>query len=282
MTRKMWSVDEIDKIKSAYATAETSEQLNLAGLSEMLGRSMASISSQAGRLGLRDIKRKGVNVRKDLPKYSTAEDLRAAQSRMAKERIASNGHPRGMLGKTHTQEMKANLSNIHSAKWAALSEDEKSAHIMKMAKGRVAKIGSFNGTKSRGSWKAGWREIGGKRNYYRSRWEANYARYLEWLKVRGEISEWKHEPETFWFDSIKRGVRSYLPDFRVWEVNGSSNLHEVKGWMDARSKTTLKRMAKYHPEEKITLIREKDYNAIARTVGRMIDGWEGSGRNDRY
>lgn len=130
--------------------------------------------------------------------------------------------------------------------------------------------------------KAGWREIGGYRKYYRSRWEANYARYLQWLKERGEILDWKHEPETFWFEAIKRGVRSYLPDFRVWEKGGSSSLHEVKGWMDDRSKTTLKRMAKYHPNEKIIVVRERDYNAIAKTVGPMITGWEKSERKDRW
>ena len=91
------------------------------------------------------------------------------------------------------------------------------------------------------SCKSGWREIGGIRKYYRSRWEANYARYLEFLKVNGEIEKWEHEPETFWFEGIKRGVMSYLPDFRVTEKNGDIVFHEVKGWMDARSITKIKR-----------------------------------------
>lgn len=134
---------------------------------------------------------------------------------------------------------------------------------------------------SEARWKAGWRVVGDKRNYYRSRWEANYARYLEWLKEHGQIAGWQHEPETFWFESIKRGVRSYLPDFRVWENNGATVLHEVKGWMCPRSKTTLKRMAKYHPAETIVVIREKQYNEIARKVGLMIKEWESGGRADR-
>jgi hypothetical protein len=144
---------------------------------------------------------------------------------------------------------------------------------MRAMRTKVARHGSIAPNVSHGNWKAGWREIGGKRNYYRSRWEANYARYLEWLKSRGEIVDWQHEPETFWFDAIKRGVRSYLPDFRVWEKDGSTPLHEVKGWMDARSKTTLKRMAKYHPSETIILIRERAYNDIARKIGPMIQDW---------
>lgn len=121
---------------------------------------------------------------------------------------------------------------------------------------------------------AGWRTIAGRRNYYRSRWEANYARYLQWLKERGDIIEWAHEPRTYWFESIKRGVRSYLPDFEVTENNGKINLHEVKGWMDPRSKTKLKRMKKYYPEIEIILIDKPVYTSISKMCSRLIKGWE--------
>ena len=40
---------------------------------------------------------------------------------------------------------------------------------------------------------------------------------LEWLKKNKQIKKWEHEPETFWFEGIMRGCRSYLPDFRVTE-----------------------------------------------------------------
>ena len=122
--------------------------------------------------------------------------------------------------------------------------------------------------------KSGWREIGGKRNYYRSRWESNYCRYLEWLKSIGEIVDWQHEPKTFWFDGIRRGCVSYLPDFRVYEKSGAIVYHEVKGWMDPKSITKIKRMAKYHPDVKLIVIDSKAYKAIARQVSGMIKGWE--------
>jgi hypothetical protein len=125
-----------------------------------------------------------------------------------------------------------------------------------------------------GKWKAGWHVIGGKRKFYRSKWEANYAHYLEWLKQRGEISDWQHEPETFWFDSIKRGVRSYLPDFKVTLPDGRVEFHEVKGHMDDRSKTKIKRMAKYHPAIKLIVIDEKTYRSIAGIFGKAVPGWE--------
>lgn len=123
-------------------------------------------------------------------------------------------------------------------------------------------------------WKSGWRVVGGKRRYFRSRWEANYARYLEWLRARGEIKSWEHEPRCFWFDAIKRGVRSYLPDFEVIENNDKVVYHEVKGWMDPKSKTKIKRMAKYYPDITLIVVGEKSYKSISSSVCKLIKDWE--------
>lgn len=122
--------------------------------------------------------------------------------------------------------------------------------------------------------KAAWREFGGQRNFYRSKWEANYGRYLEFLKHYGEIREWAHEAQTFWFNGIKRGVVSYLPDFRVLRLDMSFEYHEVKGWMDGRSKTKIKRMAKYYPNVKLVVIGSKQYTEIKNKLSKMIEGWE--------
>jgi len=124
------------------------------------------------------------------------------------------------------------------------------------------------------AWKAGWREIGGYKKYYRSRWEANYARYLEWLRERGEIKEWAHEPDTFWFDKIVRGCRSYLPDFKIIENDDKIIYHEVKGRMDAKSKTKIKRMKKYHPKVALVVIAAKEYSEIENKLGAIISEWE--------
>lgn len=133
-------------------------------------------------------------------------------------------------------------------------------------------MGRINNKKTR--WDQGWRTIGGIKKYYRSRWEANYARYLEWLKTHGQIQSWEHEPKTFWFEKIRRGTRSYLPDFRIVENNGAIRFHEVKGWMDARSKTKIKRMAKYYPDITLIVIDSNAYKAIARQMSNAIEGWE--------
>ncbi len=131
-------------------------------------------------------------------------------------------------------------------------------------------------TQDKTSWKSGWREVAGRRVFFRSRWEANYGRYLQWLKEHGAITEWEHEPETFWFEKIRRGTRSYLPDFRIIELNGSIVFHEVKGWMDQRSRTKINRMRIHHKAVKLIVIPRKTYKQIEGQVGRMIEGWEWS------
>ena len=124
-----------------------------------------------------------------------------------------------------------------------------------------------------GGWKAGKRaDLGDKR--YRSAWEANYARYLNWLKATGNIHHWEFEPDTFWFMQIKRGVRSYLPDFKVWESPTATPYYvEVKGWWDPKSLTKLKRMKKYYPDIRVDIVSRKEYNAIKRW-SRLIPNWE--------
>jgi len=127
--------------------------------------------------------------------------------------------------------------------------------------------------KTRPKARSGWREIGTQRLFFRSAWEANYARYLEFQKEQKLIGDWLYEPKTFWFNSIKRGVRSYLPDFQVFENDGSYTWHEVKGYLDSKSKTKLKRMRIYYPDEKIRLI-DKSWFTQNNSLKNFIPGWE--------
>lgn len=116
-------------------------------------------------------------------------------------------------------------------------------------------------------------DLGGR--YFRSSWEANWARYLNWLLGLGEIQRWDYEAETFEFHKIKRGMRFYTPDFRVVNSNGSVEFHEIKGYMDKRSATKLKRMSKYYPSVRVVLIEKDSYRDMARKVSAMLPGWEG-------
>jgi len=127
-----------------------------------------------------------------------------------------------------------------------------------MAK-RIKNKGSIH---SRGN--AGWYKIAGRKYYFRSGWEVVYARYLEWLKDNGKIEKWEYEPKTFWFKEIKRGVRSYTPDFKIYNWTGTIEYHEVKGYMDNKSKTKVKRMAKYYPSVFLKVVDQNNYKPIKK------------------
>lgn len=203
-------------------------------------------------------------------KFVFTEERRKNISKVRKEHIALHGHPRGALGLKHSDKTKFLLAEKSRQMWVNMSEETRD---------KISKAASINGSKTvmnrvKASWKQGWREIGGINKYYRSRWEANYARYLEWLKKNNQILSWEHEPQTFWFEGIKRGCMSYLPDFRVTELDGRIVFHEVKGWMDDRSKTKIKRMAIYHPDVKLIVIDGKGYKSIETKAKVLISDWE--------
>ncbi len=122
---------------------------------------------------------------------------------------------------------------------------------------------------------------GGKREdldglYVRSSWEANWARYLNWLIDQGVVERWEYEPETFEFEGIKRGTRFYTPDFKVYFVGGKIEYHEVKGYMNAQGRTRMKRMAKYYPEIPLVLVDRPVYKAVEKDVKPFIPNWESS------
>lgn len=192
------------------------------------------------------------------------EESKARMSKAQSDRIKRCGHPRGMLGKHHSDALKEAVSKFHTGKKTPREQVE-----------RMLKTKSINGTMCRErpecSWKSGWVEIGGQRFYARSRWEANYGRYLEWLRQQSQIKSWRHEPTTFWFPKIKRGCVSYLPDFEV--ISNRIEFHEVKGWMDARSITKIKRMAKYHPEVVLKVIDSKAYKNLSKSVSKIVPDW---------
>lgn len=121
---------------------------------------------------------------------------------------------------------------------------------------------------------AGHRVIGGIKRYYRSKMEANYAWYLQFLKEKGEIVHWQHEPHTFWFKEIERGTTSYLPDFVIIFPNQRIEYHEVKGYMDAKSKVKISRMSKYYPEIILQIIDANWFSKNRSSLKNVVPGWE--------
>jgi len=116
----------------------------------------------------------------------------------------------------------------------------------------------------------GYYTIEGKEYFFRSRWEVNYAIYLNFLIKQKQVISWEYEPESFLFEKIRSGTRTYRPDFRVVLSSGSIEYHEVKGWMDPKSLTKLKRMRIYFPEVKMVVIDEEVYTDIKKKLGALL------------
>lgn len=258
----MLTEDDLTKIKNLYLEGFTRGDGKLDSLCKELGRTKPFICRKAKGLKLTNSRR---------PMSDSEKEISSATK---KEWFKNNPHPKGYLGKSHSAHTRKLIGEKSKKSFAKMSLNKKSEKVFKMLKTKY-KRGNLHPRNREGcSWKAGWRDIGGKRCYFRSRWEANYARYLDFLKRNNQISDWEHEPDTFWFEEVKRGVRSYLPDFKVYNIDETHEYHEVKGWMDAKSKTKLKRMAKYHPSIKMVLIDGPVYKSIAKSARTLIKGWE--------
>ena len=113
--------------------------------------------------------------------------------------------------------------------------------------------------------KKGWYTSGDRRYFLKSSWELSYAQFLDIELANGTIKRWEYEPDTFWFERIKRGVRSYTPDFKVEYPDGRVEYHEVKGYLDSKSKTKLNRMRIYHPDIEMKLIDR----AVMKSLGLL-------------
>lgn len=177
-------------------------------------------------------------------------------------------HPKGMEGKKHRDSVKDDMSIRSKKMWADPNHKLNSEQHRQSLSDRSSKMRYWARAKNPYSKsKRGWwisSLDSNKRYFLRSSWEVNYANYLDWLKNKGQIKEWLYEEDTFWFEKIKRGVRSYTPDFKVFNNSGDFEYHEVKGWLDNRSKTKIKRMGIYYPSIKFNVIYKKEYKEIMK------------------
>ena len=275
LNRPKWEGEDIEKIKSAYSKEEG---VDIKDLANSLNRTHAAVACKAEEIGV--TASRGCQIRtKSYKKAISKAQLKrfeGEQGKLEKAKCSEyfikwhseNEHPRGMLGKHHSSESKFAISKAHMGKVIPRER------VIRQMKTKLKKYGTLCNARPKASWKASWQEIGGKRKYFRSRWESNYAKYLQFQKENGLIKEWHHECETFWFDGIKRGCVSYLPDFKVETNDGNHEFHEVKGWMDSASKTKIKRMAKYYPKIILKVFDSVWYRANSPKLSMIIKDWE--------
>ncbi len=112
-------------------------------------------------------------------------------------------------------------------------------------------------------------QVGERYLYFRSKWEANYALYLQMLKENGDIKDWTYEPQPYYEFPIKHGATRYLPDFRVDTQNGDFYLVEVKGFTQGMVK--IRRMAKYFPKIRIEVVDAKGYAQLKKKLGKALN-----------
>ncbi len=254
-----WTSLELKMLTEYYCA----DELDLDGLAHRLKRLKSNVCRKARELGLTDLKRPATTVERE------------HISRRAKQWHENNVHPRGYAGHTHNSKTRAKISVASLAAWRDPESGLNSEDVRQRASDRMTAQQRMNPKMRRGYS----RSRAGKRAdldglFVRSSWEANYARYLNFLIESGNITSWEYEPDRFLFHQIKRGTRSYTPDFKITELDGSIEYHEVKGWMDQKSKTRLRRMAKYYPGVKIVLIDKPVYTEIAKQFRRVLPGWE--------
>lgn len=235
------------------------------------------------------------------PKFANYEDLkkRGFWSEDIKKKIyndkfrmsvslAMKGNKNARSGWHHSDETKKKMSELKIGKPSGRKGMKVSPEtIIKMSaamKGRRVNLGTHWSQESRmkivgrmppnannARSRAGWYDLGdGNNMYFRSSWEVNYAIYLNFLVKQKQINSWSYEKDVFVFEKIKFGTRSYRPDFKIFNKDGTFEYHEVKGWMDNKSKTKLNRMRIYYPDTKIVLIDSDYYKDLKRKVGVML------------
>lgn len=262
--RKEYTEKEINFLK------ENINKMTYDDLAIILDRNKCNICRKCKSIGINKTEQTHSQIKPVKPRYKfTYQDhQKAIETNKIK---AKNGlHPRGYLGHIHSQETRKKLSQCSKRGWSTMTKEKLDLWKEHQRQTRIQN-NTLNPIIIKEN--AYSRAKGGKRKdlnnqYFRSAWEANIARYFNYINVK-----WEYEPKTFVFSNITRGSVSYTPDFYLTEED---KWVEVKGWMDGKSKTKLSRFKKQYPEEykKLILITEKEYKEIKKKLATFIKNWE--------
>jgi hypothetical protein len=250
----LFTQEEKDIIKEWYVSHLESDEggIELEKLAEKLKRPKTSISAIAREMGL--------------TKYGNFSKEERQNRATKMSYVVNNYEPTRFFGKHHTLESRHQMSIKQIIRFENMSDEEKSIRanksIITKRNNNIYTITSNAYSRCKG----GFRED--LQQYFRSSWEANIARYLDYLNIK-----WEFEPKRFNFLEINSGVLSYMPDFYLPELD---KWIEVKGWMDDKSKIRLQYFKQFYPEEsiKLILIDRKKYNLIEKQYKFLINNWE--------
>ena len=262
--RKEYTQEEIRFLK------ENINKMTYDDLAIILGRDKCNVCRKCRQVGIKKDIMCHTKLKEVKQKYKFTKEDHKKAILVNKEKFKNGLHPKGYLGHKHSEETRKKLSACAKKGWDMMNKQKLSEWKKRQRETRI-KNNTLNPIKIKEN--AYSRAKGGKRadlnsQYFRSAWEANIARYYNYLGIK-----WEYEPKTFVFANIKRGSVSYTPDFYL--INEDKWI-EVKGWFDGKSKTKLKRFKQqYHKEyKKLILITEKEYNEIKKKVSPFIKNWE--------
>jgi hypothetical protein len=195
------------------------------------------------------------------------EENKKQRSITTKKYIKEKWHPRWMLWKTHTNEVRNFLSNKSKVMWNDPKSYVNTLEYRQKLSDRMSKLQwqwRYKNSYSRA--KKSKYNHNNKIYSLRSDRERIYCIYLDMIQKWNKIKDWEYESETFRFEAIKRWVRSYKPDFKIYKLDWSIEYHEVKWWMDNKSKTKIKRMAKYYPSITIKIVWETEIKSLKKYI----------------
>lgn len=248
--------------------------IDIRKLSEMLHRPVTSISRYARSISLTNNSRSLTSETVDKIRHSQSvyrqsehyiKDI-APKNKKLLAYYARNQHPKGMLGKHHTDSVKQKMSITHTRLWSDMSDTDRNILVEKIRSGHL-RHSSYHTTSNAYS-----RCHGGTRNdlgmYFRSSWEANIARVFNYKKIN-----WEYEPCRFHFKDTHDGVNSYQPDFFLSDLE---LFVEVKGWFDDKSILRLEKFNDEYPEyySNLVVIDSNLYRLIADEFKPKILHWE--------
>lgn len=97
--------------------------------------------------------------------------------------------------------------------------------------------------------------------YFRSSWEANYARYLNYVGIK-----WHYEIMTY---ELPEGC-SYTPDF----ILEDGTIIEIKGWLTEKGKKKLNWFREIYPNVILKVVERSEYREIYQRFADVVPGWE--------
>ncbi|MDD4990407.1 MAG: hypothetical protein PHW31_03800 [Candidatus Pacebacteria bacterium] len=97
--------------------------------------------------------------------------------------------------------------------------------------------------------------------YFYSRWEANFARLLNFFNIK-----WEYQSKTF--DLI---IQKYTPDFYLPECK---TYIEIKNFLWTYSAIRDKKFRELYPETRLILLLKENYLILEKQYGKNVSNWE--------